>query len=159
MNWLDLVVLLAVVLPVFMGVRNGIVGTVFTIAGLIVGIFVARMFNNEIAGVLGNFIQNETVQNVGAFVLVIVVALVVAAVAARLVKTMLKFLFLGWIDNVAGGALGFVMGASLAVGVIQIVGLTSPETVQASMTAPLLRDVWGPVVGVFLGNVQAWVLG
>ncbi len=44
MNWLDIVILVVVVIPVFLGLRIGIIKAVLSLTGLIVGIILAGQF-------------------------------------------------------------------------------------------------------------------
>lgn len=151
MNGLDIAIVLLILIPGLLGFRRGLLGTIFTLGGVIAGLILARMFNEPVAEVIANFSDNETMQNVGAFVLIIIAAIVVASIAARLVKGVLSMLLLGWVDNVAGGALGVFMGAAIGTGVVKVMDALGNDMVDESTLAPILRSTFGSVIDLLLG--------
>jgi len=110
MNWLDIVILVVLVIPTFIGLKQGIIKAALSLAGLIIGVVLASNFYKPLAGIMG-FIPNENVANVVAFVLILVLVIVIATVLARFLKFIASVTMLGWVDHVGGGAFGFVMGA------------------------------------------------
>lgn len=109
MNWLDIVILVALVIPTFIGLKQGIIKAVLSLVGLIIGVVLASNFYQALAGIMG-FIPNENIANIVAFVLILVVVIVIATILARMLKFIASVTMLGWVDHVGGAAFGFVMG-------------------------------------------------
>ena len=112
MNWLDIVIIVALVIPIFIGLKQGIIKAALSLAGLIIGIVLASNFYEPLSKVLG-FIPNEAVANIVAFILILVVVMVIATLLARLLKFIASVTMLGWVDHVGGAIFGFLMGAIL----------------------------------------------
>ena len=109
MHWLDILLLVALVIPTFFGLKQGLIKAVLSLVGLIVGVILAGSFYKQLAGILG-FIDNPDIANVVAYVLILVVVLVIAAVAAKLLKTFIKVVMLGWVNTAGGAVFGFFIG-------------------------------------------------
>jgi uncharacterized membrane protein required for colicin V production len=52
MNWLDIVIIVALIIHIFIGLILGLVRTVLFLAGIIVGVILASNFYGQLAGVL-----------------------------------------------------------------------------------------------------------
>lgn len=112
MNWLDILILVALVVPAFIGLRMGIIRAALSLVGLIVGVVLAGNFYEPVSKLFG-FINNQDVANIVAFVLILVVVMVLASLLARTLKFVAKVTMLGWVDHVGGAAFGFLLGAIL----------------------------------------------
>ena len=110
MNWLDIIIIIALIIPIFAGLRMGIIKAALSLAGLIVGVVLASNFYQELGGVL-NFIADEKIANIVAFILILAVVMVIANVAAALLKYTAKAILLGWVDRLGGAVFGLFMGA------------------------------------------------
>ncbi|GAI66173.1 unnamed protein product, partial [marine sediment metagenome] len=44
MNWLDIVIIVAIAIPTFIGLRMGIIKAALSLAGLIVGVILAGLY-------------------------------------------------------------------------------------------------------------------
>jgi len=112
MNGLDIVIIVALVFPTFIGLKRGLIKSVLSLAGLIIGVVLASNFYAPLAGVLG-FISNENIANIVAFILILVVVMVIATVLAHLLKSIISVVMLSWVDHTGGAIFGFLMGAIL----------------------------------------------
>ncbi len=112
MNWLDIFILVALVVPSFMGFKQGIIKAVLSLIGIIIGVIMAGNFYQSLSGVL-TFISNEDIANIVAFILILVAVMVLATMLARLLKLAARAMTLGWIDRVGGATFGFLLGAIL----------------------------------------------
>ena len=110
MNWLDIVIIVALVVPAFVGLKLGIIKAVLSLVGLIIGVVLASNFYQPLARIMG-FIPNENIANVVAFILILVVVIVIATLLARMLKFIASVTMLGWVDHVGGAAFGFLVGA------------------------------------------------
>lgn len=143
MNWLDLVLMAMVGASVLTGLLKGAVRTVFSLAGLAVGFFVASRESGALALVLGRWMSDRFTGPV-AFILVFLGIGLVFALAGWLLRTALDKLSLTWLDRLAGGALGLLRGVAI-VGVLALAieGLGGLRATRSAATYPYaLRAGW-----------------
>jgi len=119
MNWLDIVIIVVIVLLGIAGLRQGMIRTVFGIAGLIGGIFLAGRYYDELAALL--FPSGATWANIAAYAIIAIATLVVAGVIGWLLAKLVNFAALGWLDRVMGFILGVVIGGLLCAAILAIV--------------------------------------
>jgi membrane protein required for colicin V production len=119
MNWLDIVIIVVIVLLGIAGLRQGMIRTVFGIAGLIGGIFLAGRYYDELAALL--FPSGATWGNIAAYAIIAIATLVVASVIGWLLAKLVNFAALGWLDRVMGFILGVVIGGLLCAAILAIV--------------------------------------
>jgi membrane protein required for colicin V production len=110
MHWLDIILLVALVVPTFIGLKQGLIKAVLSLVGLIVGVVLAGNFYEQLAGLLG-FINNPDIANVVAYVVILLVVLAIATVLARLLKSIAKAVMLGWVNHTGGAIFGLILGA------------------------------------------------
>jgi membrane protein required for colicin V production len=142
MNWLDIVIIIALLVVVFGGLKNGLIKGVVILAGLIVGIVLAGQYYKPFAEILP-FGQEGWV-DIAAFVIILLAVMVVAMIAARLLRGVLKVIMLGWLDQLGGAVFGLIMaafswGAILAIWV-QFLGPN--DIVSGSVLAGFLLDIF-----------------
>ncbi len=112
MNWLDIVILVCLVVPVFIGLKIGLIKAVLSLVGLIIGVVLASNFYKPLANIMG-FISNENVANIIAFIIILLAVMVAATIAVRLLKFIASVTMLSWIDHLGGAVFGFLLGAIL----------------------------------------------
>ncbi len=109
MNWLDIVIIVLIVVPVFFGLKSGIIKMLFTLAGVIVGVVLAGRFSDSLAGIL-SFISDPGIAKVVAFAIILIAVMIIAVVLAKLIKWALSAVMLGWINHLGGAILGLFLG-------------------------------------------------
>ena len=151
MSWLDIVIIILILVPTLLGLKNGLVKAVFSIVGIIVGIVLAGQFYNKLATVISDAAWAKIV----AYVIILVVVWVGASLAAALVKNLLKAVMLNWINRLGGALLGFFMGVFFCGAVlslwVQLIGsgmIGSSSVVQNSFMAQFLLDKFPVVLGL-----------
>ena len=135
MNWIDLVIIGAVGLLALLGLRSGILAPAFGVGGLVVGIALALQYHSQLAAGLEELIDEPVARAAAAFIAIVLGTAVASRLAASLVRKLLAYLVLGWLDHVAGAA----AGAAIAVVLLGTLasGLTSVDI--APLNQPL-RD-------------------
>lgn len=150
MNWLDIVILVLIVIPAFIGLKVGIIKIVLSLAGVIIGVVLAGRYYIALAGQL-TFISQPSLAGIAAFGIILIGVMIIAAITASLVKWVVSAVMLGWVNRLGGAAIGFVLGAvfsgALLTMWVNFVGIT--EAVYASPMAGLLLDSF-PIVLVLL---------
>ena len=105
MNTIDLLVCLVLVLAVWNGWRQGFIVQIFSLAGIVAGIWLAARFGAEVGALLR---LDEEVAAAGGFVTVLIVVVLVVAIAARLVRRLFHFAGFGVADILLGIAVSVV---------------------------------------------------
>lgn len=126
MNWLDIVIIVVAVLLGLAGLRQGIIKTVFGIAGLIGGIVLAGRYYDELAAVLSP--SGATWVNIAAYAIILIATLIVAGVIGWFVAKLVHLILLGWLDRFVGFILGVFIGGLLCAAVLAIVLKYYPGT-------------------------------
>ena len=146
MNWLDIVIVVAVVIPTLIGLRIGMIKAALSLAGLIVGVIVAGRYYLPLSEKL-SFISSASVAEIAAFIIILIGVMVIAGVLAKLLTWTASVVMLGWVNHLGGAVCGLVLGAILCGALLAIwvkfLGVT--EAVTESNLASILVDFF-PVV-------------
>ncbi len=155
MNWLDIIILVGLVVPAFMGLKRGLVKSALSLAGLIIGVVLAGRLYEPLGKILV-FISNEDAANVVAFILILVAVMAIATVLARLLKFAAQIVMLGWVDHVGGVVFGFLMGAILWGALLATwVKFFGSGLVTESFLASVLLDKFPLVLGLLPSEFDA----
>jgi len=121
LHFFDLIVLIIVGYFVFNGLRHGLVEEAFKLVGLIVAIILAIKFMTPGAVLLGD-IFNANADKLGfvSFLVIFVLTMLAFRLVAKILKNILKFAMLGWLDRLGGGAFGAAKGALLISALIWV---------------------------------------
>lgn len=144
MNWLDAVILIALVGFTVAAFRAGLIREVVTLVAVVVGVLVAGHYYDDLADDVLLFIKNDKAAKVIAFLSLFGSAALLGQLAAFLIKQAVSMLLLGWLDHVAGGVFGLMKGLVL-VELFLIVFATYPylgldEAIEGSGIAPVFLD-------------------
>ena len=118
MNWLDIVIIVLMGIGGVVGWRMGITRAVFTVAGLVLGIFLAARFSDDVAELFTDAISSDTVATVIAYIIIIAMVMLIARIIRGMILKALSLFFLKWVDDMGGLALGFAGGAIVAAALI-----------------------------------------
>jgi membrane protein required for colicin V production len=110
MNWLDIVILVLLAAAVFGGIRNGLIKSLCSLIGLIVGVVLAGRFYTSFANVL-SFISNEDIAKIVAFIIIFLIVTIIAAILGNILTKVISAIRLGGVKRVGGGIFGFLLGA------------------------------------------------
>jgi membrane protein required for colicin V production len=139
MNWLDILIIVAALLLGFVGLRQGIIRTVFGIAGLIGGIVLAGRHYGALAGVLSP--GGAIWASVAAYAIILIATLVVAGLVGHFIAKLVSLAALGWLDRLIGFLLGVFVGLLLSAAALAIVAKIYPgseATISQSVVAKFL---------------------
>jgi len=110
MNWLDIVITVAIVIPILIGLKIGMIKAALSLAGLIVGVIVAGRYYLPLSEKL-SFISSASVAEITAFIIILVGIMVIAGVLAKLLKWTASVMMLGWVNHLGGAVFGLLLGA------------------------------------------------
>jgi membrane protein required for colicin V production len=149
MNWVDIVIIIYLVLSVLSGFMQGLIRTVLSIIGMIVGILLASHFYKQLGDIL-TFISNRDWANIVAFAVILLAVMGIAALLAWLLRSLIKKIMLGWIDKLGGAVFGLILGAlSVSAFLAVIVKYTDASVITNSKMAGFFLDKF-PLVLKFL---------
>ena len=148
MNWLDIVILVCLVVPVFIGLKIGLIKAVLSLVGLIIGVVLASNLYKPLANIMG-FISNENVANIIALIIILLVVMVAATIAVRLLKFIASVTMLGWVDHLGGAIFGFLLGAILWSALLATwVKFFDTDLIKEAFIAGILLDKFPLILGL-----------
>ena len=141
MNWLDIVIIVALAISTFFGLRTGIIKAVLSLAGLIVGVILAGHLYVPLSEQLA-FIPQANVAKIVAFAIILIGVMVIAGVLVSLLKWAASVVMLGWVNHLSGAVFGLVLGAILCSALLAtwIKWLGVSSTITESIAATILLD-------------------
>lgn len=128
MNNLDIILIVALFIGFVIGYFKGIIRQLTFGAGIIIGLLQAILFYPVAAEKIQTATAwNIILCNVLAFVGIIIIIVLVFKICGWLLSTLLRAIFLGFIDKILGGLFSCVIACFLVVGTVNIVNKFMPE--------------------------------
>lgn len=156
MNWLDIILILALLVSLFEGLRMGIIRGIISLAGLIVGVILAGRYYVAFSESL-TFIPSENIARIAAFAIILVAVFVVAFVIAGVLKKVVSALMMGWIDHVVGAVFGVITGG-IFYGAIMAVWVNyfgASGVIEESFLAAILLNAFPLVLALLPSEFDA----
>lgn len=164
MNWVDITILVAAIIGAYIGWRHGVIRTVFTLVGLIIGIVLAGQWSDGLTEVLSP--SGAQWAYFSSFAIIVIIVVIVANICGKILQTFLKLIMMGWVDSIGGTVLGFLFGALLMAAVLTSMGLyvnkipggeesAVVEAIGDSALAKLLIDNFGLLLGLLPGEFDS----
>ncbi len=142
MNWLDIIIIVLLVFGAFGGWRTGLVKSLLSLAGLIVGITLAGRYYLTLCERLA-FIPQDKVAQIVAFAIILVGVMIIAGIVALLLNWILSSLMLGWVNRIGGAVFGFLMSvlfiSTLLAIWVKFLGISSVVS-ESSLASLLLKQ-------------------
>jgi len=138
MNWLDIVLLVAIALATVAGLGIGIIRAALVLVGLIFGVVLAGRFYIPFSNVLDAVLQ-PNVAKVVAFIIILAAVIAAAVFLAIFLRRGAETIKLGWADRLGGAVFGLLMGALLCgcLLAIWVKFVGGDETITESTLAPV----------------------
>jgi membrane protein required for colicin V production len=155
MNWLDILLIIVLIVTTLMGLWRGLIGMIFPIVGLILGIVIAGYHYETVGGWLP--IDNPEHAGWAAYAIIVIVFLIIFGVLAFFIGRFIKWTPLAWVDRLGGGILGLVSGALFLAAVLAAcVKFEFGEgAIQGSGVAQLLLDWFPFILGLLPGEFDS----
>ena len=139
MNWLDIVILVILAVSVVGGWVTGLVKSILSWVGFVVGIVLAGGYYARVGALLYGIFQ-ESLAKVLGFVLIFLAVVVISLLVAAWLSKLIANTPLNWLNRIGGAAFGLFFSAvivgSLITLLVKFAGME--ETVQQSAIASLL---------------------
>ncbi len=138
MNWVDAVIVVAVLIPTLMGLKIGIIKMVVPLAGTFLGVLLAVVLHGYLADAL-DCIESESWAHIAAFAIIFVIVFALVYILAIILRKILQAAFLGWVDRLAGAVLVFITVWLLCSFVVAMVAK------YGALGADYVFEIGGPV--------------
>lgn len=127
MNWLDIVLILILASSVFSGFASGMARVVVGMGATVLAIILSIWFYGSVAAAFQEYVSSRPVANILGFIVLFVAILLAGALLAALLARLFKWVGLGWLDRLLGGALGLLRGILISIVLIMIVVAFTPN--------------------------------
>ena len=117
-NPLDWCLIIIVGASVLFGFRAGLVRVVIGFAAGLLGLLLGFWFYQTPAAWFSGYFESATVASALGFLVVFGGTVLAGGMFARLLSAMFKWAGVGWLDKLAGAAVGFLRGMMVAVGIV-----------------------------------------
>ena len=108
MNFADLLIVIVLVVSVISAFVKGFFVEVFSLAGIILGLFIAAANYGGFSLWVLRVVHNREAANLIAFLLIALLVMLVAGLAGRLLRGVFRGVGLGILDRQLGAAVGLV---------------------------------------------------
>jgi len=156
MNWLDIVILVFVAIAALIGLKIGLIKAALSLAGIILGIFLAGRYYAPLAERL-TFISQESIAQGVAFAIILIVVMIIAGLLAAFLKWIASVVMLGWVNHLGGAVFGLVLGVILCSALLALWGkfFGATNIVEESSIASILLDRFPAVLGLLPDEFDA----
>ena len=116
MNWVDITIFVICFILFLVGYRRGLINQIFSVAALVGGVLCGFILF-DIAGlklVQTGIVESRATADIIGFIAVAVIAYIIIQLIGSLITRLLGTLKLGWLNRLAGGAIGVVIGLILS---------------------------------------------
>lgn len=127
MNWLDIVIGILLIGGVISGFKNGVIGEIATLAGLILGIWGAVKFSWWTADTLADLGVKSDYMHIISFVVTFIVIVVAVQILASFLNKLLEAMALGFVNRLAGMAVGVIKSALIVSVILFVVNILDDD--------------------------------
>ncbi len=154
MNIFDVVVVIIISFCLIRGAFNGVIGEISGIVGVYAAFYGAYTYY-PMAAVYGKpWIDNSELRNIIAFFLLFCAIVIIVSFASIIMRKVIKFVFLGWVDRLLGLFFGVAKGVLFA-SVLFIISTTflpkNIDFISGSKFSPYIEQV-SKVLTVFVSK-------
>ncbi len=155
-NFIDIIILLVAAMFIFRSYRKGFTGEVFGILALIVAFAVSLKLNPILTKYAKGFIENDKTASILVFAIVFIVLNIVIRKIGVSIRKFLDAIYLGWMDSLAGAALGAIKAVIICIVLLFGLRLTPfgnfGKAIESSKIAPQIEKISGSLLIVLKKN-------
>ena len=151
MNLLDLIIIACMVFLIVRGIFRGFIREVGSLAGVILGIWLASIYQPQMTNLLKPFLPSGKFLPLICFALIFFVVLVFFNVVGWLLKKLARKILLGWADRTLGAALAVLKGVLITYFAIILLTFFTPSKsniIADSKLAPIIINSYQSIVGL-----------
>jgi membrane protein required for colicin V production len=127
MNLLDILILCTIVFFVIKGLMRGFFREIASLAGVILGIFLAARFQPQVTEYLKSYLPTTSFLSLISFAIIFAGVLILSSLLGHLLKLLFQKVLLGWIDRTLGLCLAMVKGIIITYLVIVLLTFFLPS--------------------------------
>jgi membrane protein required for colicin V production len=128
MNTLDIIILVVVALLTLYGLKKGFIISLATLAGLLLGIYLAIHFSHYASGLIEqNFHPSSFWLPALAYSLTFLVVLIGVYLVGKMVEKMVEMAGMSILNHIGGAILGFAKGVLIMSAVLYLIALADPK--------------------------------
>jgi membrane protein required for colicin V production len=149
MNWLDIIIIIALIISVISGIVQGLIKTAASLIGLILGIFIAGRYYEPFSNVL-SFISNENAAHIVAFIIIFLAVIIIVTILGIVISKIVRAIMLGWLDHLLGAVAGLISGAFFIAAILALCAhfLGDNQVIAGSLLAQFLLDKFPIALGL-----------
>lgn len=102
MNLLDYIIIVTLVFLTIKGILRGFIREVSSLAGVILGIWLANLFQPKLTAILSGYIPGFRFIHLISFTVIFAVVLILCNIIGWAIRLLFKKVFLGWFDKLMG---------------------------------------------------------
>ena len=130
MNGIDTAILIVTVLSCVFGLWRGLVAEVLALFTWIAALLVARVYGEDLSGLLVNVIDNSSVRYAAVFIVIFMVVMLLGRLLSHLLSKLLTIAGSKLVDRVLGGVFGLARGVIIVMVILFISNMFLSETEQ-----------------------------
>ena len=146
-NWIDITIIIILIIALVQGIRTGLIRSIFNVAGVAAGIFLAMMYYAPLGSFILDYIGLPQIAvEVFSFIVIFSVTAVLVNIVGTIFHAVTGFSLIRVADKVGGSSIGLVIGLTI-IGIALIL-LTSfpvyaefPDQVEQSYMAPTIINM------------------
>lgn len=120
MNYIDLVIAVIVLWCFWTGMQRGLIGSVTSLLGWVLALFLGSHYAPVVAPSMSLLAHDPVVKKIAAFVLIVLAVLILSALIGGVLRSILKAMYLGLPERLAGGAFGIAKGLLIVMILMQV---------------------------------------
>jgi membrane protein required for colicin V production len=128
MNIVDIVIVIVLLLSLAAGYRSGLIQSIFSLVGLVLGISIASWNYMRFGDELARLLHSTELAHAIWFCVLALAVMVIAGLIGMLLKGVIHSIGLGWLDRIAGMIFGLIIGAGLVTMMIVAMAAFFPTT-------------------------------
>ena len=115
MTVIDWVIVAILLISTFEGLRRGLISSIFSLAGLVLGFILANRFYTVFMPLFTRLLHQDWIAELCSYLTAIFIVVVAMSILGHLLRRAAHAIGLGWIDRLLGGTFGLLRGALLVV--------------------------------------------
>ncbi len=129
MHYIDIIILVIIIASAVEGGFHGFVYEVCSLFGLIAGFVLALQFFSEVAAYLTFIPLPLWILKIVSFLVILIATNVLFRLLGKGLRSLLRKIFMGWLDRIVGAVFGLIRGAFVVVLITMILLLTPLRSV------------------------------
>ncbi len=144
MNGLDIAIVCIMGFTLTRGLMTGLMQSISGLIGALAGFYGGYLYYPALAALLSKWINPGTFLKIVSFLIIFCGIVILISILGRLLKWIMKIAFLGWVDRLGGGVIGFLKGLVFVSALVIILTVFLPSgspLLKKSVLLPYVSNV------------------